>query len=120
MAGLVLPKGTAEPVRGGYRVKGRWSYGSGIYHAEWVGGGASVPGQPRTAGGRFVLLPSNQVVIHDNWQVAGLRASGSSDYSVEDQFVPEEMTIPLLDLFAGKVITGGPALRLGLSAWVAP
>ena len=120
MAGSLLPKGIAEPVSGGYRVKGRWPYGSGIYHVDWVGAGALVATQPGPVGARLVLLPRNQVVIHDNWQVAGLRASGSSDYSIEDQFVPEEMTIPLLDLFAGKAITGGAAVRLGLPAWVAP
>ena len=29
MAGTILPRGTAEPVQGGYRVKGRRPYGSG-------------------------------------------------------------------------------------------
>jgi len=119
MAGSLLPKGIAEPVPGGYRVKGRWPYGSGIYHADWVSAGALVPGRPGPAGARLVLLPRNQVVIHDNWQVAGLRGSGSSDYSIEDQFVPEEMSLPLMDAFMGKAVTGGAALRLGLPAWVA-
>ncbi len=119
MAGSLLPKGIAEPVPGGYRVKGRWPYGSGIYHADWVGAGASVPGQPGPAGARLVLLPRNQVVIHDNWQVAGLRGSGSSDYSIEDQFVPEEMSLPFVDVFMGKAVTGGAAVRLGMPAWVA-
>jgi alkylation response protein AidB-like acyl-CoA dehydrogenase len=120
MAGSLLPKGIAEPVPGGYRVKGRWPYGSGIYHADWVGAGALIPGQPGLAGGRLVLLPRNQVVTHDNWQVSGFRASGSSDYSIGDQFVPEEMSLHLADVFSGKAITGGPALRLGMPAWVAP
>jgi alkylation response protein AidB-like acyl-CoA dehydrogenase len=115
MVGAFLPKGTAEPVPGGYRVKGRWPYGSGIHHAEWVAAGVLVPGQP----GRLVLLPRNQVVIHDNWQVAGLRGSGSSDYSVEDQFIPQEMTLQLTEIFMGNAVTGGAALRLGLPAWVA-
>jgi len=120
MAGSVLPRGTAEPVAGGYRVKGRWSYGSGIYHAQWVGAGAQVPGRRGPAGVQFVLLPRDQVVIQDNWQVAGLCGSGSSDYSIEDQFVPEEMSFPLSDFIMGKAVTGGAAFRLGLPAAVAP
>jgi indole-3-acetate monooxygenase len=119
MAGSFLPKGTAEPVAGGYRVRGRWPYGSGIHHAEWIGAGAAIPGEPMPEGARFVYLPREQIVIHDNWQVAGLRGSGSSDYSIEDRFVPQEMTYSLADLFMGKAVTGGPAFRLGLLVWVA-
>ena len=36
MAGMVAPNGQADPVKGGYRVKGRWSFGSGLHHADWV------------------------------------------------------------------------------------
>jgi alkylation response protein AidB-like acyl-CoA dehydrogenase len=120
MAGSLLPKGIAEPVPGGYRVRGRWPYGSGIYHAAWVGAGALIPGEPGLAGGRLVLLPRNQVITHDNWKVAGFRASGSSDYSIEDQFVPQDMSLYLTDVFSGKAVTGGPAFRLGMPAWVTP
>jgi indole-3-acetate monooxygenase len=118
MVGSFLPKGIAEPVAGGYRVRGRWPYGSGIYHAEWVGAGAVIPSEPMPEGARLVYLPREQVVIHDNWQVAGLRGSGSSDYSIEERFVPQEMALPLADLFTGKAVTGGAAFRLGLPAWV--
>jgi alkylation response protein AidB-like acyl-CoA dehydrogenase len=40
MAGSFFPKGEAEPVAGGYRVKGRWPFASGIHHADWVLAGA--------------------------------------------------------------------------------
>jgi hypothetical protein len=93
MAGMIAPKGTAEPVDGGYRVTGCWAFGSGIHHADWVIAGAFLPGQPSPGAGiRMVLLPRGQVMIHDNWQVAGLKASGSCDYSIENVFVPDEMT----------------------------
>ena len=71
MAGVLGPKGQAEPVKGGYRVKGRWAFGSGIHHAEWAMAAAFVLGQPPPAGLRVVVVPREQVVIHDNWQVAG-------------------------------------------------
>jgi indole-3-acetate monooxygenase len=115
----LMPRGTAQVVPGGYRVKGRWPYGSGIHHAEWVAAGVLVPGQSGPPVGRFVLLPRSQVTIHDNWQVAGLRASGSSDYSIEDQFVPQEMSLGFTEIFMGNAVTGGPVLRLGMPAWVA-
>jgi indole-3-acetate monooxygenase len=65
-------------------------------------------------------VPRAQVAIHDNWQVAGLKASGSCDYSIENVFVPDEMTFPLMEVVLGKPVTGGVALRLGFPAAVAP
>ena len=67
----------------------------------------------------MVLLPKDQVVIHDNWQVAGLRGTGSCDFSIEDVFVPEEMTCALMDVIQGNAVTGGPSVRLGMPAGVA-
>jgi alkylation response protein AidB-like acyl-CoA dehydrogenase len=116
MAGSFLPKGQAEPVSGGYRVKGRWPFASGIHHADWVNATAVVPGRPQPEGLRTVVLPREQVFIHDNWQVAGLRGTGSCDFSVEDVLVPEEMTFSLMDLFRGNAVTGGAAVRLGIPA----
>jgi len=66
----------------------------------------------------MVLLPRGQVVIHDNWQVAGLKATGSCDYSIENVFVPDEMTFFLMDARLGNAVTGGAALRLGFPAVV--
>jgi alkylation response protein AidB-like acyl-CoA dehydrogenase len=108
VAGTTMLGGVAEPAPGGYRVRGRWQYASGIYHADWVAAATMIPGMSLPAGGRLVLLPRDQVVVHDNWQVAGLRGSGSSDYSVEDQFVPEEMTFSLIDFLTGNAVTGVP------------
>jgi alkylation response protein AidB-like acyl-CoA dehydrogenase len=120
MAVSLLPKGRAEPVAGGYRVNGRWPFASGIHHADWVLAGVFLAGEPGLPGARLVMFPQNQVVIHDNWQVSGLKATGSCDFSVEDVFVPEEMTCPLMDVFRGNAVTGGPAIRLGMPALVAP
>ena len=120
MAGMLGPRGRAQPVDGGYRVGGRWSFGSGIHHADWVVASPVVPGEPFPAAVRVVVLPRNQVVIHDNWQVAGLKASGSCDYSIDDVFVPEEMTFRFTDMLSGAAVVGGAALKVGAPTLIMP
>jgi alkylation response protein AidB-like acyl-CoA dehydrogenase len=100
-AGLLQPAGRAEKVPGGYRLTGRWSFGSGITHADWVTSGAFIfdNGRPHASpdGGnphesRQFMVRREQVEVIDNWDTTGLRGSGSCDYTITDVFVPEEHT----------------------------
>lgn len=94
-AGSFHPRGRAELVDGGYRVTGRWNFGSGIHSAHYVLGGCTVfagdepvikeDGSPLVIGAWF---RTEDVEILDDWHVIGLKASGSSSYQVADRFVP--------------------------------
>jgi alkylation response protein AidB-like acyl-CoA dehydrogenase len=55
-----------------------------------------VPDQPPPAGLRVAVLPREQITVHDNWQVAGLRGTGSCDYSIDNVFVGDRHTVPPL------------------------
>ncbi|MEQ8858945.1 MAG: acyl-CoA dehydrogenase family protein [Pseudomonadales bacterium] len=87
--GTLAPKGTATPVEGGYRITGRWEWGTGIMHADWalLGCLMSVEGSDKPDLGMFAV-PVDQVQIIDTWQVAGMAATGSNDVAVKDVFVP--------------------------------
>jgi alkylation response protein AidB-like acyl-CoA dehydrogenase len=93
--------GRAHVVPGGYRVTGKWSFASGSRHATTIGGHSLVfeaNGEPRRrADGRILdrsmLFRRDQVTVIDDWQVMGLRGTGSDSYSVTDLFVPDELTI---------------------------
>jgi alkylation response protein AidB-like acyl-CoA dehydrogenase len=89
-AGQLSPRGLAEPVEGGYRVTGRWSFSSGIRHADFVIGGCTQLGDPDAH--RFVCVPVAEAKVHDTWHVAGLQGTGSDDFSLEGHFVPEALT----------------------------
>ncbi|MDH6580002.1 acyl-CoA dehydrogenase family protein [Kitasatospora sp. MAP5-34] len=99
-AGMIFPSGKAERVPGGYRVSGRWSFGSGITHCDWLIGGVLVhqDGEPEADpdGGavhwRVIMGRPEQFEILDTWYTTGLAGSGSRDYQVTDLFVPEEHT----------------------------
>lgn len=85
--------GAALRVDGGYRVSGRWPFGSGAHHASHFMGLACL----RDADGNeepplCCYFERRDVVIHDTWRVSGLRATGSCDFEVRDLFVPEQHT----------------------------
>jgi len=84
-----VPGGKAEPVPGGWRVSGRWSFASGIYGAEWMSSAAVVPGNAI----RGFMLPVKELEILDVWHVVGLRGTGSTDYIAKDVFIPEHRSI---------------------------
>ena len=116
VAGAAAPSGTATPVAGGYRVTGHWQFGSGIQHAEWVSAGARVAsgfdGYPRQL---RLIMPRNKVKVHDNWQVMGLRGTGSCDFSVDDLFVPGGFA---WDATLTEPMRGGALYRLGRPGFV--
>jgi indole-3-acetate monooxygenase len=101
VAGTINPTGTAIAVDGGYRVTGRWGYGSGIDHSSWVIGNCIIHDGTtprRTSGGapdmRFLFFPRSNVEIIDTWHVGGMRGTGSHDFRVDDLFVPMDRGIP--------------------------
>jgi len=115
MAGALMP-GQAVAVDGGYRVTGRWSWASGIRHADWVGATVRIDGDsghpPKL---RMLVVPAARVEILDNWHVAGMKGTGSFDFALSDLLVPETFSYDLIDLQPRR---GGPLYRLGIPGFV--
>jgi alkylation response protein AidB-like acyl-CoA dehydrogenase len=74
---------------GGYLLSGSWNFASGIKHATHIHTLAIIEetGEPR-----IFVLPVDEATLIDNWDVLGLRATGSIDYMIDDAFVPEGYT----------------------------
>jgi 3-hydroxy-9,10-secoandrosta-1,3,5(10)-triene-9,17-dione monooxygenase len=101
--GALAPKGQAVPVEGGYRVSGRWEWGTGVMHADWVMVGALTPGDdPQRPELCMYLIPRGEVEVVDTWQMAGMVGTGSNDIEVKDVFVPGHLRVNLMDLRAGE------------------
>jgi alkylation response protein AidB-like acyl-CoA dehydrogenase len=84
-------------VEGGYRLTGTWSFGSGSRHTKWIGAHSLVQnqdGSPHIRSGkpddRTFLFLREKAQIVDDWQVLGLRGTGSDTYTVTDLFIPDE------------------------------
>jgi alkylation response protein AidB-like acyl-CoA dehydrogenase len=104
IAGLIQPAGRAVRVPGGYRVSGRWGFGSGSTHADVIVGGclvfegdAPVLGERGLPLWRVMMAPAASFEVLDTWYTTGLAGSGSHDYTTEDLFVPAEHTFSLLE-----------------------
>ena len=96
-AGSARPGGRAWEVAGGYRVKGRWNFASGIQNARWLyctcvmtEGDRPVMSPAGSAVLRALWVPRESVTIVDTWSVMGMRGTGSQDFTVDDVFVPAE------------------------------
>ncbi|TJY66305.1 flavin-dependent monooxygenase [Arthrobacter sp. CAU 1506] len=100
LAGGLYPMAEAEVTETGYRVSGRWKFASGCMAADYISVGLLDPsagGKPRAA-----IVPKEQLNIIQEWDVSGMRASGSFDTSVENALIPFEWTYvrggaPLID-----------------------
>lgn len=88
--------GMATPVDGGYRVSGRWPFGSGIHHATCVSVLCAIAGSGPQQPAIFCNLDVEHVRIHDTWHTSGLRGTGSCDFEIRDVYVPRNHTHDML------------------------
>jgi len=97
----VMGGGRAVPVDGGYRVTGRWPFGTGCQESSWMLGSFQIldGDEPRRSPDgasvhwRGVFHRSEAQIVEGSWDVAGLRATGSFDWIVDDVFLPERRTM---------------------------
>ncbi|WP_062235206.1 acyl-CoA dehydrogenase family protein [Aureimonas sp. N4] len=102
-SGQGAPLGLLTKVEGGYRLTGKWSYGSGFSHATYSHSAAFLDdgtGKPaKDADGNALILCAHAPISeHDklgNWDVLGLNGTGSIDYAANDVFIPDDLVFPI-------------------------
>jgi 3-hydroxy-9,10-secoandrosta-1,3,5(10)-triene-9,17-dione monooxygenase len=104
VAAVPTPRGRAERVEGGYRLSGFWPFCSGSPHANWIGLGAKITDEGSTdiQGAGVFLVPASEIEIKDDWNVSGLRASGSNSIVAKSLFVPAHRYLDLDGALAGE------------------
>jgi len=108
IAGQGTRPGKAIPTSGGFTLSGSWSFASGIKHGTHIHTLGVIDG---TGEARIFVLPVARATLIDNWDVLGLRATGSIDYQIDDVFVPEAYTHPALTETPKR---GGSLYNLGV------
>lgn len=132
--GVFAPTGRASITDEGLHIRGRWSFASGCEHASWrmVGVVMCDGDVPRTLahGGpdaRCVLLRADETRVTPNWNVLGLRGTGSHDLVVEGVTVPASRCFSLFEparhggalyraAVFGVLAAGVAAVALGIAA----
>jgi alkylation response protein AidB-like acyl-CoA dehydrogenase len=118
-----FPPQPALQTSGGYRLSGRWNFGSGSSHADWLNvmGIASDEKGPRLApdGSPELIMfffPREQGEVVENWRTLGMRGTGSHDVRLEELFVPGARSWVVGPFVPGPAFQG-PLYRL--KAWLA-
>jgi alkylation response protein AidB-like acyl-CoA dehydrogenase len=91
-AAPLIPGGAAVRVDGGYRISGKWHYASAIGNADYVFVTSPVEESGEQIPYTF-LLPLEDVTVHDEWFMAGMAATSSTNGSAVDVFVPDGRAI---------------------------
>ncbi|MDR8373559.1 acyl-CoA dehydrogenase family protein [Pseudomonas lactis] len=124
-AGVFAPRGKAlrEVCEGvsGFRISGRWSWGSASKNADIILGGCVIvneEGKPETLSDGSVRVQAmvfrrDQVKWLNNWDTFGLCGSGSGEFEVHDVFVAEHHSASLTaDEPLSRVLYRFPAFGL--------
>jgi indole-3-acetate monooxygenase len=89
----LLPKAKSVGVEGGFRVSGDFAWGSSSSLSRWVMVAEPLNDRDGQQWFRAHLLPKDDVDIKEgSWDVMGLRATASIDYSITGKFVPAYRT----------------------------
>lgn len=102
VAGSLAPQGVITKVEGGWRLTGRWQFGSGSDHSPWfILGTKHADAAPEDYVIHHVMVPRADVVLDDTWHTLGMRGTGSKDIVVTDVFIPEHRVMPTQPTFLG-------------------
>jgi alkylation response protein AidB-like acyl-CoA dehydrogenase len=113
IAGQGTRPGIAKPTQGGFNLTGSWSFASGIKHGTHIHTLGLIEGSNEA---RIFVLPVGKAKLIDNWDVLGLRATGSIDYTTDNVFVPEAYTHMAT---TEEPLRGGYLYRIGIIGFAA-
>jgi alkylation response protein AidB-like acyl-CoA dehydrogenase len=108
IAGQGTRPGTAVPHEDGFLVSGSWSFASGLLHGTHIHTLAVITttGEPR-----IFVVPVEKASLLGNWDVLGLRGTGSIDYTLDSVYVPDSYShFAVVD----EPRRGGALYRIGI------
>jgi 3-hydroxy-9,10-secoandrosta-1,3,5(10)-triene-9,17-dione monooxygenase len=120
-SGIAFPQGRGRRVDGGFVISGFWNFSSGVDPATWNMLAVTVRDGDRVVDHRMCLVPRGEYEIVDDWQVLGMRSTGSKSVRANEVFVPEHRALCMYDIRGGNEFPGArsnpnPMFRVPLAA----
>jgi alkylation response protein AidB-like acyl-CoA dehydrogenase len=100
--GAISLNGRAKGVAGGHELSGRWQWGTGIMHADWVMVSGIIEVSNAAPEARLFLIPRAKVEVVDTWYASGMCATGSNDIVADRVFVPAHLSQDLVPMGSGE------------------
>jgi 3-hydroxy-9,10-secoandrosta-1,3,5(10)-triene-9,17-dione monooxygenase len=120
-SGIAFPQGRGRKVDGGFVISGFWNFSSGVDPSSWNMLAVTVRDGEKVVDHRMCLVPRGEYEIVDDWQVLGMRSTGSKSVKANEVFVPEHRALSMYDIRGGSGFPGArgnpnPMFRVPLAA----
>jgi 3-hydroxy-9,10-secoandrosta-1,3,5(10)-triene-9,17-dione monooxygenase len=119
-SGIAYPQGSAQRVDGGLVISGHWNFSSGVDGSHWNMLAVTVREGQQVVDHCMCLVPRADFQVVDDWQVLGMRGTGSKSVKAKDLFVPAHRALSMYLArggadFPGAKTNPNPAYRVPLS-----
>jgi len=119
-SGIAYPQGSAKRVDGGLVISGYWNFSSGVDGSHWNMLAVTVRDGDKVVDHCMCLVPRGDYQVIDDWQVLGMRGTGSKSVKVTDLFVPAHRALSMYLARGGAEFPGArtnpnPVYRVPLS-----
>ena len=108
-SGIAYVQGRGTRVDGGFSISGFWNFSSGVDASGWNMLAVIVRDGDRVVDHRMCLVPKSDYEIVDDWQVVGMRSTGSKSVRATDVFVPEHRALCMYKARGGSEFPGASA-----------
>jgi len=120
-SGIAFPQGRGRRIDGGFVISGFWNFSSGVDPSDWNMLAVMVRDGEKVVDHRMCLVPRGEYEIVDDWNVLGMRSTGSKSVRATDVFVPEHRALSMYlarggTEFPGARATDNPMFRVPLAA----
>jgi 3-hydroxy-9,10-secoandrosta-1,3,5(10)-triene-9,17-dione monooxygenase len=122
VSGAFTPTVTLTPVDGGFLLNGSWKWNTGCRGARFDGLAARLEQSDGPPEIYYAMTPLSELVIADDWHAFAASATGSSQTSATDVFIPKHHVIKISDALLGqtgdRTNTGANGRNYGFFAFI--